>query len=36
VFGADRAAELRALLRAVSTSDLGVADSNDIASDARS
>jgi DNA-binding MarR family transcriptional regulator len=36
VFGADRTAELRALLRAVSTSDLGVADSNDIASDARS
>ena len=36
VFGADRTVELRALLRAVSASDLGVADRNDIASDARS
>jgi len=36
VFGADRTAELRALLRAVSASDLGLADRNDIASDTRS
>ena len=36
VFGADRTAELRALLRAVSASDLGLADRNGIASDTRS
>ena len=36
VFGADRTAELRALLHAVSASDLGIADRNDIAFDARS
>jgi DNA-binding MarR family transcriptional regulator len=36
VFGADRTAVLRALLRAVSASDLGLADRNDIASDTRS
>jgi DNA-binding MarR family transcriptional regulator len=36
VFGADRAAELRELLRAVSASDLGLAERNDIASDTRS
>jgi DNA-binding MarR family transcriptional regulator len=36
VFGADRTAELRALLRAVSASDLGIAARNDAASDARS
>ena len=36
VFGADRTAELRALLHAVSASDLGAADRNDIASDALS
>jgi DNA-binding MarR family transcriptional regulator len=36
VFGATGTSALRALLRAVSKSDLGVADSNDIASDARS
>jgi DNA-binding MarR family transcriptional regulator len=36
VFGANRTAELRALLHAVSASDLGIADRNDIASDTRS
>jgi DNA-binding MarR family transcriptional regulator len=36
VFGADRTLELRALLRAVSASDLEVADANNNASDARS
>jgi DNA-binding MarR family transcriptional regulator len=36
VFGADRTAELRALLHAVSVSDLGAADHNDVASDTRS
>jgi hypothetical protein len=36
VFGATGTSALRALLRAVSKSDLGVADSNGIASDARS
>jgi DNA-binding MarR family transcriptional regulator len=36
VFGADRTAELRALLHAVSASDLGAVHANEIASDARS
>ena len=36
VFGSDRTAELRALLHAVSVSDLGAADHNDVASDTRS
>jgi DNA-binding MarR family transcriptional regulator len=36
VFGADRTAELRALLRAVSVSDLSAADHNDVASYTRS
>ena len=36
VFGADRTAELRALLHAVSASDLGAVHANEIASEARS
>ena len=36
VFGGDRTAELRALLHAVSVSDLGAAGHNDVASDTRS
>jgi DNA-binding MarR family transcriptional regulator len=36
VFGANRTAELRALLHAVSATDLDIADRNDIASDAQS
>ena len=36
VFGSDRTAELRALLHAVSVSDLGAAGHNDVASDTRS
>jgi DNA-binding MarR family transcriptional regulator len=36
VFGADRTAELRALLHAISASDLGIANRNDIAFHTRS
>jgi DNA-binding MarR family transcriptional regulator len=36
VFGPDRTAELRALLYAVSASDLGAANRNDVVSEARS
>jgi len=36
VLGGDRTAELRTLLHAVSVSDLGAADHNDVASDTRS